>query len=606
MSQDRARIEDYALIGDCHTAALVHRSGSIDWLCLPRFDSPACFAALLGGPDNGRWRIAPAGEVRETHRRYRGETLILETEFRTAEGAVRLIDFMPLAHAAPSIVRIVEGLEGEVTMAMELIVRFDYGRLVPWVQRGEGNTLTAVAGPHRLSLSTPVLHRGKQFKTVANFTVKAGERIPFTLAYSAAYLEQHTLPGPEQALEHADERWRSWAARCAYDGPWRDAVIRSLITLKALTYEPTGGIVAAPTTSLPEAKGGTRNWDYRYCWLRDATFTLLSLLRAGYSEEAEAWRAWVVRAVAGHPSQLQPLYSILGEHRLDEWQAPWLSGFGGAKPVRIGNAAWEQLQLDSFGEVLDALHHARRTELSATDASWALQCSLLDYLGTLLGEPDRGIWEVRGRKQFFTHSRVMMWVAFDRGVAAVEHFGLDGAVDDWRRHRTRLHDEICRDHFDPVVGAFMQAKGSKNLDASVLLMPHVGFLRASDPRIVGTVDAIQRELVEEGFVRRYDSLATDDGLPAGEGVFLPCSFWLADNLILQGRHKEGRELFERLLSVRNDVGLLAEEYDVRRGAMLGNFPQALSHIALIDTAYNLFEFSGPAIERPKREKAAGP
>ena len=600
MPEHSAKIEDYALIGDCHAAALVNRNGSIDWLCLPRFDSPACFAALLGESENGCWRIAPKGEVHESWRHYRGETLILETEFRTATGAVRLIDFMPMGASDRSIHRMIEGIAGEVEMAMELVVRFDYGRLIPWVQRGEDNLWTAVAGPHRLTLHTPISHRGENLKTIAEFTVKAGERIPFTLSYSTSFREQRSAPVLEDDLRRTDERWTAWASRCTYDGAWREAVVRSLITLKALTYAPTGGSVAAPTTSLPEVAGGSRNWDYRYCWLRDATFMLLALLRAGYVEEADAWREWLVRAVAGHPSQLQPLYSVLGDPRLDEWQVPWLAGFGGAGPVRVGNAAFGQLQLDAFGEVLDALHHARRTQLSALDASWDLQRALLDYMTGLTDQPDRGIWEMRGPKQFFTHSRVMMWAAFDRGVAAVEHFGLPGSLDDWRRHRARLHDEICRDHFDEEIGAFVQAKGSKNLDAATLVMPFVGFLPASDPRMVGTVEAIRRDLVHDGFVRRYDTSTTDDGLPSGEGVFLPCSFWLADNLILQGRRAEGEAIFERMLSLRNDVGLLAEEYDVKRGVLLGNFPQGLSHLALIGTAYNLYEAAGPATERPKR------
>ncbi len=601
MSEQSARIEDYALIGDCHAAALVKRDGSIDWLCLPRFDSPACFAAILGTSDNGRWKIAPKGDVVETHRHYRGETSILETEFQTTNGRVRLIDFMPFGGRTSSIVRLVEGLEGEVEMAMELAVRFDYGRLVPWVTRGDHGLMTAVAGPHRLSLHTPVEHRGKGWTTVADFTVKAGERLPFTLTYSASFRELSTALSPESALEQTEDQWQAWSSRCRYEGPWRTAVLRSLITLKALTYAPTGGIVAAPTTSLPETLGGARNWDYRYCWLRDATFTLLSLLRAGYIEEADAWRAWLIRAVAGHPSQLQPLYSIVGDPSINEWQVPWLCGFNGASPVRAGNAAFTQLQLDSFGEVLDALHQARRTELATDGTSWMLQRTLLEYLGELSDQPDRGIWETRGPKQFFTHSRVMMWVGFDRGVAAIENFGLDGPLDDWQNARARLHEDICRNYFDETLGAFVQAKGSKNLDAATLLIPIVGFLPANDPRMLGTVDAIQERLMDKGLVRRYDTSATDDGLPPGEGVFLPCSFWFANNLIMQGRREEGEEMFEYLLSLRNDVGLLSEEYDVGEGALAGNFPQALSHIALIGTAYHLFEREGPATERAKRE-----
>ncbi|HEY7644881.1 MAG TPA: glycoside hydrolase family 15 protein [Hyphomicrobiales bacterium] len=596
------RIEDYALIGDCHTAALVGRDGSIDWLCLPRFDSPACFAALLGTPENGRWRIAPAGDIADTHRSYRGETLILETTFRTRAGAVKLIDFMPLGGPAPSIVRIVEGLEGEVEMAMELAIRFDYGRLVPWVTRGDGGALNAVAGPHRLTLRTPLTHRGEELKTLATFTVRSGQRIPLTVTYSTSFLGAEPGPDPEQALQATEEEWREWASRCNYEGPWREAVIRSLITLKSLTYAPTGGIVAAPTSSLPEARGGLRNWDYRFCWLRDATFLLLSLMQAGYAEEADAWRNWLIRAVAGHPSQLQPLYTVLGDPRLDEWEVPWLTGFGGQGPVRIGNAAFSQLQLDCFGEVIDALHHARRIGLGPLDAAWDLQCALLDHLTAMAGQPDRGIWEVRGPKQHFTHSQVMMWTAFDRGVAAVEHFGFDGPVEAWRAERERLREVICRDCFDEQMGAFVQSRQSKVLDAATLLIPLVGFLPADDPRMVGTVAAIERRLMTNGFVRRYDTLQTDDGLPPGEGVFLPCSFWFADNLVLQGRREEGEEIFSRLLRLCNDVGLMAEEYDVAGRAQLGNFPQALSHVALVGTAYNLFQSHGPATERPKRGK----
>ncbi len=604
MDQIAKTIEDYALIGDCHTAALVHRNGAIEWLCLPQFDSPACFASLLGDSGNGQWRIAPADESAETRRAYREDTLILETEFRAVGGAVRVIDYMPLGEPGSSIVRLVEGLEGEVEMAMGLTIRYDYGRLIPWVSRQANGALTAVAGPHRLSLHTPVEHFGEDLETKSKFTVRAGERLPFTLAYSLSYEEGPPVPDPERALRHTQQWWQAWAARCTYSGPWREAVVRSLLTLKALTFEPTGGIVAAPTTSLPESRGGNRNWDYRFCWLRDATFTLLSLLKAGYVEEADAWRDWVVRAAAGHPAQLQPLYSIVGDSRLDEWEVPWLAGFGDAAPVRVGNAASAQLQLDIFGEVLDALHHARRMDLSSTHASWGLQRVLLDHLSELIDQPDRGIWEVRGPEQYFTHSRVMMWVAFDRGVAAADHFGMEGPVAEWRRLRDWLHEDICQNHFDAEIGAFVQARGSKNLDSATLLIPMVGFLPASDPRVIGTVEAIQRDLMVDGFVCRYNNATTDDGLRSAEGAFLPCSFWLADNLAMQGRHDEARELFQRLLALRNDVGLLAEEYDVEGGFMLGNFPQALSHLALIDTAFNLFESTGPATERPKRAKEA--
>lgn len=592
------RIEDYAVIGDSHSAALVGRDGSIDWLCLPRFDSPACFAALLGTAENGRWQIRPSVPVRKVERRYRGETLVLETDFICDSGRVRVTDFMPMEGPTSSVVRLVTGLSGRVPLRMELAIRFDYGRLVPWVSRDDGSLL-AVAGPHLLALRTPVPHHGEKLTTVAEVTLAEGETLPFCLTYGASFNPLPAEVDPEAALQRTEDFWRDWASQCDVQGPWREAVVRSLITLKAMTYAPSGGIVAALTTSLPEQPGGTRNWDYRCCWLRDATFTLLSLMAGGYREEAAAWRHWVVRAIAGKASQMQPLYSILGENRLDEWEVPWLDGFAGSRPVRIGNAAFGQLQLDTFGEVLDALHHARRNGIDPSEASWDLQKSLLEYLTGMLDQPDHGIWEVRGEPQHFTHSKVMSWVALDRAVSAVETFDLEGPAEHWRRLRDQLHREICAQAFDRERNAFVQAYGSKALDASSLLFPLVGFLPARDPRMLGTVEAIERELMVGGLVRRYDSADGHDGLPPGEGQFLACSFWLADNLVLQGRRAAGRRLFERLLSVRNDVGLLAEEYDVETGRQLGNFPQALSHLALVGTACSLSDRRGPAQERSR-------
>lgn len=596
-------IEDYAIIGDCRTACLVSKTGSIDWLCLPRFDSAACFAALLGGAENGRWRLSPADSGAVISRRYRPDTLVLETEFRTDQGIVKLTDFMLVGRDQPAIGRLVSGLAGSVPMRMDLTIRFDYGRLVPWVKRGHDGALTAVVGPHLLTLRTTVSHHGEDLSTVADFTVSAGETVPFLLSYGLSYEAPPPDADVSQSLRATEDFWRDWAKRCSYRGPWREAVIRSLLTLKALIFAPTGGMVAALTTSIPERPGGNRNWDYRFCWLRDATFTLLSFLTAGYRDEAEAWRQWLVRAIAGQTSQVQPIYTILGENRLDEWELPWLQGFGGAKPVRIGNAAYSQLQLDVFGEVLDALHHARRCDLAATEESWMLQRSLLNQLAQLRDVPDRGIWEMRRSDRHFTHSKVMTWVAFDRAISAVENFGLTGPVKQWRRLRTELHEEICANAFNPQVGSFVQAYGDTELDASSLLIPLVGFLPADDPRVIGTVNAIQRNLTVDGLVRRYDTASVADGLPSGEGLFLACSFWLADNLVLQGRKKDGERLFEQLLALRNDVGLLAEEYDPKGRTQLGNFPQALSHLSLIATAYNLREGDGPAHERSKRGPA---
>jgi GH15 family glucan-1,4-alpha-glucosidase len=582
------RLEDYALIGDNHTAALVGRDGSIDWLCLPRFDSAACFAALLGTPEHGRWLLAPAGEVRATARRYRGDTLVLETDFAVHGGAVRIVDCMPRRQDEPAVVRTVYGLRGRVPMHMQLVIRFDYGRIVPWVRRLEDGTLTAIAGPDALCLRTPVALRGQDFTTVARFTVGEGERVPFMLQWYPSHRPPPHAADPARAVEETERWWRRWAERCTYTGPWREAVVRSLVTLRALAYEPTGGIVAAPTTSLPEQAGGVRNWDYRYCWLRDAAMSLSALLESGYVEEACAWRDWLLRAVAGAPRDLQIMYGPAGERRLAEYELPWLPGYEGARPVRVGNAAAGQLQLDVYGEVLAAMHLAREAGIPAGTHAWAVERALLDFLEETWREPDQGIWEVRGPRRHFTHSKVMAWLAFDCAVRAVEHFGLDGPAGRWRHVRDTIRAEVLARGWNAERDAFVQYYGGTALDASLLMIPLVGFLPADDPRVRGTIAAIERELVVDGFVRRYGEESGDvDGLPPGEGAFLACTFWLADALALEGRTAEARQLFERLLALRNDVGLLAEEYDPRARRLMGNFPQAFSHFALVNTARRL-------------------
>ena len=593
-----ALIEDYALIGDCETAALVSRSGSIDWLCFPRFDSRACFAALLGTREHGCWQIAPAAAVQSIRRRYVGDTAVLETEFTTADGVVAILDFMPVRTELPDLVRIVVGRRGRVAMRMELVIRFDYGSIVPWVRRVPGG-LRAVGGPDSLLLRTPVPMRGRNFHTIAEFDVVEGQRVPFDLTWFPSHQEPSHELDPEQGLADTESWWTSWASRCTVQGPWRDAVVRSLITLKALTYRPTGAIVAAPTTSLPEKFGGVRNWDYRYCWLRDATFTLLALLDAGYTAEARAWREWLVRAVAGRPDQIHILYGLAGERRLPETELPWLPGFEQSRPVRIGNAASTQFQLDVFGEVIDATHQAWRDGVPDDDDAWRVDKALLDYLETAWEKPDEGIWEVRGPQRHFTHSKMMAWVAFDRGVKCIEQFGLDGPADRWRAVRAAIHRDVCTRGFDATQGAFVQSYGSTLLDASLLMMPLVGFLPVSDPRVRGTIEAIERRLTHDGFVTRYETDPAVDGLPPGEATFLLCSFWLADNLALLGRREEAHHLFERLLSIRNDVGLLAEGYDAELGRQAGNFPQAFSHVGLINTAMNLSRVHAPAVERAR-------
>lgn len=591
-----SRIEDYALIGDTLTAALVSRDGSMDWLCFPRFDSGACFAALLGTPEHGRWLIAPTSPIRRITRRYRPGTLILETDYDTDDGAVTVLDFMPFRRREADVVRIVVGRRGQVRMRMELIVRFDYGSIVPWVRRTKG-MLHAVAGPDELTVRTPVDLHGENFKTVSEFSVAADERVPFVMAWHASHESESPPLDPEQALTETERWWNQWSSQCAYDGHWREAVVRSLITLKALTYAPTGGIVAAATTSLPERLGGVRNWDYRYCWVRDATFTLYALMMGGYKEEAKAWREWLVRAAAGRPSELQIMYGPAGERRLPELELPWLPGYEGSQPVRTGNKAVNQFQLDVYGEIMDAMHQTRRSGIDSDDNSWRLQRALMDFLESAWDRPDEGIWEVRGPRRHFTHSKVMAWVAMDRAVKAVEGFGLDGPVDRWRQVRSEIHAQVCRQGFNSDMGAFVQYYGSQSMDASLLMIPLVGFLPATDERVQGTMNAIEKNLMIDGFVARYHSSPEVDGLPSGEGVFLACSFWLVDNLVLLGRQEEAKRLFERLLEIRNDVGLLSEEYDPKERRLLGNFPQAFSHVGLVNTACNLSGHGGPAAHR---------
>jgi GH15 family glucan-1,4-alpha-glucosidase len=591
-------LEDYALIGDCETAALVSRDGSIDWLCWPRFDSAACFAALLGTPDHGRWRIDAADASRRT-RSYLPRTLILETRITTSSGEVTVLDFMPPRSGNSDVVRIVRGEAGRVRMRMELILRFDYGLTVPWVSRLADGTWSAVAGPDRIVLATPVTLRGENFHTVADFDVAEGDAVPFVLTHASSVTAPPAPVDAAAALQATRDFWTEWSARLPHDGPWAEAVARSAITLKALTYAPTGGIVAAPTTSLPEQLGGPRNWDYRFCWLRDATLTLLALMDLGYYEEARAWRDWLLRAAAGLPSQTQIMYGVAGERRLPEVAIPWLPGYEGSQPVRVGNAAHGQLQIDVFGEVMDALHHARRGGLAPEEADWAFQRALLEHLEDVWRRPDEGIWEIRSEPRHFTHSKVMAWVAFDRGIRAARACGLEAPVARWERARQAIHEEVCARGYDAGLGSFVQSYGSTALDASLLLIPTTGFLPPSDPRIAGTVRAIERHLLEDGFVRRYE-VGADDGLPPGEGVFLACSFWLADAYVLLGRIDDARALFDRLLAIRNDVGLLAEEYDTRLGRLVGNFPQAFSHISLIDTAYNLTQATKPAEQRAAR------
>jgi GH15 family glucan-1,4-alpha-glucosidase len=580
------RIEDYALIGNTRTSALVGRDGSIDWMCVPRFDSNACFAALLGDRGNGHWQIGPAYEVAAVRRNYRRDTLILETEFETADGVVRLIDCMPVWEDRTDIVRIVVGVRGNVALRMDLVVR-----------RVDG-ALLATSGPDSLELRTPVPLEGRNFTTIGEFVVTEGQRVPFVMTWFASH-ECHPLPIDAEAALGATERyWRAWVARSAYDGGWGDDVRASLIVLKAMTYAPTGGMVASVTTSLPEEIGGVRNWDYRYCWVRDATFTLYALLLAGYHDEARAWRAWLLRAAAGHPAELQILYGVGGERQLTEMVLPWLRGYENSSPVRVGNAAAVQSQLDIYGELMDTLYLARGAGFGGAD-DWKFARTLVNYLASNWQHPDSGIWEMRGERQQFTHSKVMAWVAMDRAVKAVERYGVDGPLARWREVRDTIHREVCEQGVDPSRGVFVQRYGSRDVDASLLMIPLVGFLPPGDPRVLATIDAIERELVVDGLVLRYRTRAGVDGLPPGEGYFLPCSFWLADNLALCGRHAQAEALFERLLALRNDVGLLSEEYDLSNRRALGNMPQALTHVALVNTARNLSQAGGPSEHRSR-------
>ena len=591
-----AAIEDYALIGDCRTAALVSKQGSIDWLCWPRFDSPACLAALLGTPENGRWRIMPQDPVTQLTRRYWPGTLILETLFETAQGSVALIDFMAVEKS--TLVRIVEGRTGSVAMQMDLSLRFEYGSAIPWVTRlNHGSGIRAIAGPDQVVLHSDVKLHGRAMTTIAAFIAEAGKRTRFTLTHAASHLDLPTPPAADPALDDTDAAWSGWSGRCRYRGSYHEQVQRSLLTLKALSYHPTGGIVAAPTTSLPEQPGGSRNWDYRYCWLRDATFTLLALMHAGYREEAQAWGAWLRRSVAGSPAQLQTLYGLAGERSVPEWEAPWLTGYQGAAPVRLGNAASTQLQLDVYGELIDALYQEMSLGLSRPAAGWPLMRSLVTHLESIWQNPDESIWEVRGGSQHFTFSKVMVWVALDRAVRAAESFDLPAPLQRWRALRGHVHDLVCRDGFSQQRNSFVQYFGGETLDASLLLLPLVGFLPPEDPRIRATLEAIGRDLMVDGLIRRYRTSETQDGLIGGEGVFLACSFWYVDNLVLQDRYLEARAMFDRLLALANDVGLLAEEYDPIGRRQLGNFPQAFSHLALINTALNLDTHAGPATQR---------
>ncbi|MFB8774140.1 glycoside hydrolase family 15 protein [Streptomyces broussonetiae] len=590
------RIEDYAIIGDEQTAALVGRDGSVDWLCLPRFDSGACFARLLGDEDNGHWRLAPKDATGPcTRRAYRPDTLVLDTEWETPEGTVRVTDLMPQRDRAPDLVRIVEGLSGSVTMRSTLRLRFDYGSIVPWMRRADGHRV-AVAGPDSVWLrSEPeVPSWGEDFGTHAEFTVDAGQKVAFILTWHPSHEPRPPLVNPYKALRHSVTDWQKWASHCRYDGPHRDTVVRSLITLKALTYKPTGGIVAAPTTSLPEELGGVRNWDYRYCWLRDSTLTLRAAMAAGYVEEAEAWRDWLLRAVAGDPADLQIMYGVAGERRLTEFELPWLPGFGGSAPVRVGNDAVRQLQLDVYGEVMDSLAVARRAGLHSRPDIWALQVALMEFLRTAWRQPDEGLWEVRGGRRQFVHSKVMVWVAADRAVRALERYPqLEGDLAGWRAMREEVHREVCEKGYDAERNTFTQFYGSQELDAALLLIPRTGFLPPDDPRVAGTIDAVRAELGHHGLLRRYSAAETTvDGLPGGEGTFLVCSFWLADALLATGRRAEAEELFEQLIGLTNDVGLLSEEYDPVAGRQLGNFPQAFSHIGLVNTALALYGDDG--------------
>ena len=597
-----SRIEDYGLIGDCETAALVGCDGSIDWLCWPAFDSDACFAALLGTSKNGRWLIAPAEEVTKTSRRYWDNTLILETRFETANGVVALIDFMPPRGKASDVVRLVRGMSGKVKLQMQLVIRFDFGIDIPWVRRTEDGALLAIAGQDMAVLRTPVETRGEDLTTVAGFEVSEGETIPFVLTYGPSHLPLPEPIDPARALQDTEDFWTEWSSRCTYAGEHRDLVMRSLITLKALTYEPTGGIVAAPTTSLPEKLGGQRNWDYRFCWLRDATFTLLALMNSGYTEEALAWHNWLLRAAAGWPADMQIMYGIMGQRRLLEWEAGWLSGYEGSRPVRIGNAAHAQLQLDVYGELIDVFYQSRLAELKLDNQTWALGRAVLEHLEEVWDEPDHGIWERRGQPRHYVSSKVMTWVGFDRAIKGAEKFGFAAPLDRWRSLRDQICRDVCENGFDSGQNAFVESYGSQLLDASILLLPAVGFLPASDPRVSGTIAAIEKYMMRDGFVLRHDPREVSDEKQPIEGAFLACSLWLADAYVLAGEINKAQAMFERVVAVANDLGLLAEEYDPGVGRQTGNFPQALTHIALINTAHNLSEAKKP-VEKPAVQRS---
>ncbi|HTE97108.1 MAG TPA: glycoside hydrolase family 15 protein [Bradyrhizobium sp.] len=597
-----SRIEDYGLIGDCETAALVGRNGSIDWLCWPAFDSDACFTALLGTHKHGRWLIAPAEEIVKSSRRYWDNTLILETRFETANGVVALIDFMPPRGNASDVVRLVRGVRGRVKLRMELVIRFGFGTDIPWVKRTGDGALLAICGQDMTVLRTPAETRGEDMTTVADFAVGEGETIPFVLTYGPSHLP---LPGPinpAHALQDTEDFWTDWCSHCTYEGDNRDLVLRSLITLKALTYGPTGGIVAAPTTSLPEKLGGARNWDYRFCWPRDATFTLLALMNSGYTEEASAWHNWLLRAVAGSPANMQIMYGIMGQRRLLEWEAGWLPGYEGARPVRIGNAAHAQLQLDVYGELIDAFHQSRMAELELDEGSWALECAVLQHLADVWDQPDHGIWERRGEGRHYVSSKVMTWVAFDRGIKSAEKFGFDAPLDRWRTLRDTICREVCDKGFNREQNAFVESYGSQLLDASILLLPAVGFLPTSDPRVRGTIEAIEKYMMRDGFVLRHDPREISEERQPIEGAFLACTLWLADAYVLSGEIAKAQALFDRVVGIANDLGLLAEEFDSGEGRQTGNFPQALTHIALINTAHNLSDAKQP-LEKPAVQRS---
>jgi GH15 family glucan-1,4-alpha-glucosidase len=599
-------IEDYALIGNNATAALVGNNGSIDWLCFPRFDSAACFAALLGNEEHGHWSIAPKAAHPKVNRRYRDGTLVLETEFSTSDGTVLLIDCMDRRGHSQDVIRLVRGIRGRVPMQTELAIRFDYGTAIPWVTHMDDGRLRAVAGPDQILFATPVELRGEDLKTRADFVVEEGQTIPFTLTWSHSYGPTPKPFDAAEALEGTTKAWKTWSGKHTIKGPYADAILRSILTLKALTHHETGGIVAALTTSLPEEIGGVRNWDYRFCWLRDATYTLYALIETGFTDEATAWRDWLLRAVAGSPDRMQIMYGIAGERRLTEFELPELPGYEGSQPVRVGNAASEQLQLDVYGELLDASYLARRKGLLEIEAGWNLARALVNQIEKIWTQPDEGIWEIRGPRRHFVHSKVMAWVAVDRAVRIIQQFGGEGPLERWIRLRSDIHDEICRLGFSRDVNSFIQYYGSKELDASLLILPCVGFLPSEDPRMKGTVAAIEKHLMKDGFVARYNTRSSVDGLPGDEGVFLACSFWMVDNYVLQHRIDEARTLFEHLLSLRNDVGLLSEEYDPKECRQLGNFPQAFSHLALVNSAHNLSASleARPAHHRSRRQNAA--